>query len=81
MKAKNKNGSYFLFLGMKHVSRDYSRGPICVQPAEQNALYSNSFETKTFKHSREQISSQWFYQLTRLDCGKKYRPDRGGILK
>jgi hypothetical protein len=61
----------FHFLGMKHISQDYSRGPICIQPTEQNALYSNLFETKTFKH-RKQISSQWFYQLTCLDGGNKY---------
>ena len=44
------------------TSQDYSRGPICLQPTQQNALYSSPFETKTFKHSRKQISSQWFYQ-------------------
>jgi hypothetical protein len=48
----------FSYLGMKHTSQDYSRGPICLQPTQQNALYSNPFDTKTFKHSRKQISSQ-----------------------
>jgi hypothetical protein len=76
MKAKNKNGSCFHFLGMKDMSQEYSRGPICVEPTEQNALYSNPFETKTFKHSRK-ISSQWFYQLTCLDCDKKYTGQTG----
>jgi len=77
MKAKNKNGSCFHFLGTKHISQDYSRGPICTQPTEQNTLYSNLFETKTFEHSRKQISSQWFYQLTCLNCCKKYKGQTG----
>jgi hypothetical protein len=77
MKAKNKNGSCFHFLGMKHMSQDYSRGPINIQPTEQNALYRNPFETKTFEHSRKQISTQWFYQLTCLNCGKKYTGHTG----
>jgi hypothetical protein len=67
----------FHFLGIKYISHHYSRGQICVQPTEQNALYSNPFETKTFKHSRRQISSQWFYQLTCLNCGKKYTGQTG----
>jgi hypothetical protein len=43
---------------------------------QNKMLYTATFETKTFKHNGKQISLR-VYQVTCLDCGKKYTGQTG----